>query len=161
MKRKIVCVLALLFCLLPILAEEGPMDKGGWHTDSYYGTQFYRLSYQYREQDGYAMVQGRKLHYWLYDSITYKNKHGGDTSIIYNQVIPNWLEDMGYVIDYDNIVVEDPNPALANSVRMLMKQRGADISVTLVTDGRKPYACINEYFPSKDTYKFTEYPLYN
>ena len=67
---------------------------------------------------------------------------------------------MGYVIDYDNIYVEENNVNLANSVRMLMKQRGADISVTLVTDGNRPYACINEYFPSKNTYKFTEYPLF-
>ena len=67
---------------------------------------------------------------------------------------------MGYVIDYDNMYVTYPNTALANSVRMLMKQRGADISVALVTDSKPHYALINEYFPSKNEYKFTYYPIY-
>lgn len=154
MKLKFLMITLIgLFITFSVIAEAGPMASR--YTDGYR-----ILAEAYREQDGYAIVTGRKLHYWLYDSITYKNRHGGDTSIIYNQVIPKWLEDMGYVIDYDNIYVVENNTALANSVRMLMKQRGTDISVTLITDVNPNYACINEYFPSKNIYKFTYYPLY-
>ena len=112
----------------------------------------------YREQDGYALVLGRKLHYWLYDTITY---HNGNASDIYDRVIPNWVERLGYVIDFDNIRVIDNNTALANSVRALMKQRGCDISVALVTDNHNYHrVIINEYLTNKKQYKITIYPLY-
>jgi hypothetical protein len=112
----------------------------------------------YREQDGYALVLGRKLHYWLYDTITY---HDGNAEDIYSRVIPSWVEGMGYVIDFDHIKVYNPNPDLASSVRTLMQQRGCDISVALVTDNPNyDYVVINEYFTNKGTYKTTGYPLY-
>lgn len=115
----------------------------------------------YKEQDGYALVQGYKLHYWLYDTVSY---HDGDAQEIYDRVIPAWVEGMGYVIDYDNIEILEPNNALANSVKMLMKQRGADISITLVTKDsyatNVDYVAINEHFKSKGYYKTTIYYLY-
>ena len=159
-RKLIITVFIALFALLPMAAEEPPMESSGWHNDDYMFSKFYSTAYQYREQDGYALVQGRKLHYWFYDTITYKEYHGGNTSIIYDRVIPYWVEQMGYVIDYDNIHVSNPNPALATSVRTLMKLRGADISVALVTDSKPHYVVINEYFPSKDSYKCTIYYLY-
>ena len=115
----------------------------------------------YKEQDGYALVNGYKLHYWLYDTVSY---HDGNAKEIYDRVIPSWVEGMGYVIDYDNIEVYEPNDNLANSVRMLMRQRGADMSVALVTkelhDTNVDYVVINEYFKSKGYYKTTIYYLY-
>ena len=112
----------------------------------------------YKEQDGYALVSGRKLHYWLYDTITY---HNGNASDIYDRAIPKWVERLGYVIDFDNIYVRDNNTALANSVRALMKQRGCNISVALVTDDPDyHYVVINEYLTYSGKYKFTKYPLY-
>jgi len=112
----------------------------------------------YREQDGYAIVLGRKFHYWLYDTITY---HNGNVSDIYDRVIPNWVERLGYVIDFDNIEVYNSNTDLANSVRALMKQRGCDISVALVTDNSNyHYVVINEYLTNKKQYKTTIYYLY-
>ena len=161
-KKLIITLIFALFVFLPIAAEESPMQ--GWHNDEYLFSPFYATSYQYREQDGYALVLGKKIHYWLYDTITYKSYHGGDTAFIYNRVIPNWVEKMGYAIDYDNIYVADPNPDLANSVRALMKQRGVNISVTLITkqnfDTNVDYVAINEYFSSKNQYKCTIYYLY-
>jgi hypothetical protein len=41
-----------------------------------------------------------------------------------------------------------------------MKQRGANISVALITDNEPNYVAINEYFPEKGYYKFTAYYLY-
>ena len=122
----------------------------------------------YKEQDGYALIQGYKFHYWLYDTVSY---HDGDAQEIYDRIIPAWVEGMGYVIDYDNIEIEEPNNALANSVRMLMKQRGAGLSVTLVTKEKYEtneigfipdvdHVVINEYFKSKEYYKRTVFYLY-
>jgi hypothetical protein len=112
----------------------------------------------YREQDGYALVVGRKIHYWLYDTITY---HSGNATEIYNKVVPTWAEKMGYVVDYDNIEVYNPNPDLATSVRTLMSQRGCDVSVAFVTDDPSyDYIVINEYLNSKGVYKTTIYYIY-
>jgi hypothetical protein len=154
--------IALFFSSFAAFAEKSPMN--GWEFTNMFVTlngQFFsarQYPQSWREQDGYAIVQGRTLHYWLYDTISY---HGGDGSVIYNRVIPEWVEEMGYVIDYDGIKVYDPNPELASSVRALMQQRGCDISVTLVTDyPRYDYFVINEYFKSKGKYKTTVYPLY-
>ena len=167
MNKKPLIVLIMFFICssFTMFSEEPPMEGSNWHNDAYKFTKFYSTSYQYQEQDGYALVLGRKLHYWLYDSITYKSYHGGDTAIIYNRIIPNWVEKMGYVIDYDNIEVYEPNNNLATSVRTLMKQRGANISVALCrkVDGnasKTDHVVINEYFPSKNQYKTTIYYLY-
>ncbi|MGI5084226.1 hypothetical protein [Treponema putidum] len=167
-------ILILVFCLIGLLCfaqEDGTSPMYYWEYTSpvtLNGKKFYgseadwgnnsSFADSYREQDGYALVLGRKLHYWLYDTITY---HNGNASDIYDRVIPNWVERLGYVIDFDNIRVIDNNTALANSVRALMKQRGCDISVTLITDNSNyHFVIINEYLTNSGKYKFTEYPLY-
>ena len=111
------------------------------------------------EQEGDAMVQGRKIHYMLTDTVSY---HGGKADPIYNRYIPKWVEEMNYVIDYDNIEEYNPNPNLASSVKALMWQRVCDVSVALVRD--QPgydYVVINEQVKSGDVYKTTVYPLFN
>lgn len=110
------------------------------------------------EQGGYAVVQGKRLHYWLYDTVSY---HGGKSDDMYNRYIPHWVDKMGYVIDYDHLGKYDPNPGLASSVQALMQQRGCDISVALIADYPiYEYIVINEWFKSKGVYKTTVYPLY-
>jgi hypothetical protein len=165
-----ILILLLLVSISAFAQEQSPMHT--WkYTDvvTLKGRKFYSSKAEtygfsdntyadsFREQDGYAIVQGRKLHYWLYDTITY---HDGNAEDIYNRVIPYWVERMGYVVDYDNIEVYNPNPELVSSVRTLMQQRGCDVSVALVTDGKTHYVVINEYFKSKETYKTTIYDLY-
>ena len=59
---------------------------------------------------------------------------------------------MGYVIDFDNTRHISPNTDLASSVKALMKQRGCDVSVALITDKRVPYVVINSYDKDKDNY---------
>jgi hypothetical protein len=163
-KIVILGILALFASIGPVYAQDSPMD--GWvrgEFGTYFtlkGRRFWfgELPETWREQDGYAIVSGRKLHYWLYDSYTY---HDGKSEFIYNKAIPGWVEKMGYVIDFDNIVVYNPNPNLASSVKTLMQQRACDVCVALVTDNPAyDYVVINEYFKSKGTYKTTVYPLY-
>lgn len=112
----------------------------------------------WREQEGVALVQGIRRNYWLYDSYSY---HDGYAGIIFDRIIPAWIEKMGYVIDFDNIQIINPNTDLASSVKALMAQRGCDISVTLVTD-IPPYhfVIINNYDKEKDVYSSELYPLY-
>lgn len=171
MKKHFLRVLiAVLFLLVSgfAFAETSPMSD--WeYTNSvtlngreFYSSGFNGFSGSYREQDGYAIVQGRKLHYWLYDTYAYHNGRGG---AILNQVIPKWVESMGYVIDFDNIKKYNPNTNLANSVKALMKQRGCDVSVTLITresgnTTRTDHVVINDYDKDKDIYRTTIYYLY-
>lgn len=167
-------ILILVFCLIGLLCfaqEDGTSPMYYWEYTSpvtlngrtFMGSESglannSSFADSYREQDGYALVLGHKFHYWLYDTITY---HNGNASDIYDRVIPNWVERLGYVIDFDNIEVYNPNTDLANSVKALMKQRGCDISVALVTDNPNyHYVVINDYLINKKQYKTTIYPLY-
>jgi len=112
----------------------------------------------WREQEGVAIVQGIKRNYWLYDSYSY---HDGSAIEFYIDIIPAWIENMGYVIDYDNIESINPNSDLASSVKVLMAQKGCDISITLVTD-IPPYhfVIINNYDKELDVYSSIIYPVY-
>ena len=162
--NKLLLILVLIFVPLISFTEEPPMK--GWEFNSILtlnGRRFFPYQYaqSWSEQDGYAIVQGVKLHYWLYNTYTY---HNGNSEIIYNRIVPRWVEKMGYVIDYDNIRKINPNPDLASSVKALMTQRGCDVSLTLVTKdfGFAPfdYVIINEYSKSNGIYWSTIYPLY-
>lgn len=158
-------LIAVALLLVPgfVLAEDSPMRyweytssarlNGRW----FYGSGSNGYSGSYREQEGYALVLGQKVHYWLYDTISY---HNGDSSEIYNEVIPYWVEKMGFAIDFDNIEIYNPNTNLANSVKALMKQRGCDVGVTINLEVSPCYVMINEYLTNTNTYKTTVYYLY-
>ncbi len=161
MKKKLLIILPLLviFNIANIIAEEPPIASGGWYWDSginLNGKWFYEVSESYNEQDGWALVLGRKLHYWLYDTYTYHNGYG--KSII-DKYVPIWIESMGYVIDFDHIRHVSPNNDLASSVKALMKQRGCDVSVALITDSQYPYVVINNFDKDKGIYWTDIYPL--
>ena len=119
------------------------------------------LADSYREQSGYAVVNGQSIQFWLYDTIAY---HNGKAKDIYDDYVPHWVERMGYVIDYDNIKVEHPYNA-PNSVKKLMQQRGCDTAVALLhwfdnTVVRSfDWVEIIEFLNSKNVYKRTTYPL--
>jgi hypothetical protein len=163
--NRLLLIVVFVFAPLTSFAEESPM-RGLFFSDfstelngRYFGRQEYGKSFC--EQEGYALVLGVKLHYWLYDTYTY---HNGNSEIIYNRIIPRWVEKMGYVIDYDNIEKYNPNTGLASSVKSLMTQRGCDVSLTLITKDLEfapyDYVIINEYSKSKGIYWSTVYPLY-
>jgi tetratricopeptide (TPR) repeat protein len=155
----------VLFCMtFAAFAQDIAMDSplAGWQFNDFFvtlnGRRFTKgqVAESWREQEGYAIVGGERLRYWLYDTVLY---HGGKADDIYNRYIPYWVEQMGYAIDYDNIEQFDPNTNLATSVRALMIQRGCDISVVLTDGPVYKYVYINEWFKSKGTYKTTVYPL--
>ena len=162
MKKKICILILFTIVSISIFAQNGPIASGGWEWSKNVTLNgrtflFWEVALSYREQSGAAIVQNRRLDYWLYDTVSY---HSGNAEYIYNQYIPRWVERLGYVIDYDNIKVYNPNTELASSVKALMQQRSCDVSVALVTDGRPHYVVINEHFKSKGTYKTTIYYLY-
>jgi hypothetical protein len=137
MNKRILFVV-LFFKVFAVFAEEAP---------------------QMYSQDGYAIVQGTRIHYWLYDTIS---SHNGIADEIYNRYIPYWIEEMKYVIDYDHIEKYDPNPGLASSVKALMEQKACDVSVALITDHPiYEYVVINEKVKGTGVYKTTVYPLYD
>jgi hypothetical protein len=153
---------ALIFIPFVSFAQEAPMR--GWEFNSYFvelnGRTFghYQYPESWCEQDGYALVQGIRRHYWLYDTYSYRN---GRANEIYDRIIPYWVENMGYAIDFDNIQVYYPNEDLASSVKALMSQRKCDISVTLVTDlPGYDYVAINNYNRDTGVYDTIIYPLY-
>lgn len=150
-----------LFCVsLGLFAEEPPIKGHGWYWRDgvvLKGTLFFDVAESYKEQDGWAYIEGYgKIHYWLYDTYTY---HDGSGELIMNKYIPAWIESMGYVIDFDNIRIVDPNNELASSVKALMKQRGCDVSVTLVDNEFSKYVIINNYSAETDSYWSEIIPL--
>jgi hypothetical protein len=162
--NKLLLFFALFFVPFVTFAENPPMQGWSFATSVTLNGRYFMGGYppvyaeSYREQDGYAIVQGIKRHYWLYDTYTY---HNGNEREIIDRVIPAWVEAMGYVIDFDNIRTFNPNTELASSVKSLMRQRGCDISVTLVTDlPGYDYVIINDYDRDRDVYSSTLYPLY-
>ncbi|MBO4640161.1 MAG: hypothetical protein J5710_10440 [Treponema sp.] len=160
MKKKFL-ILFLLLLTFAAFAEEPPIESGGWHWDSgvtLNGKWFYDVAESYKEQDGWAYIEGHgKIHYWLYDTYTY---HEGYGKSIVDQYVPTWIESMGYVIDFDHMRRVNPNTVLASSVKALMKQRGCDVSVALITrDPSAPYVVINNYDRETDSYWTDIIPL--
>ena len=160
MKKKLL-ILSFLFMTFAVFAEEPPIESGGWHWDSgvtLNGKWFYDVSESYKEQDGWAYIEGfGKIHYWLYDTYTY---HDGYGKSIVDRYVPAWIESMGYVIDFDHMRRVNPNKDLASSVKALMKQRNCDVSVALITrDPVYPYVVINNYDKDSDSYWTDIIPL--
>ena len=136
-----------------------PMDCWDKARDSHYHAGiFHAKPYRscFSEQDGYADVLGRALRYWLYDTAS---THGGDNGLLHSEVLPAWVESLGYVIDTANIREVYPNTALAQTVRELMRERGCNVSATLIRNAKGALLCyINEEI-SSGYYKTTVYPL--
>ena len=160
MKKKFL-ILSFLLLTFAIFAEEPPIKSGGWHWDlgvTLNGKRFYDVAESYKEQDGWAYIEGfGKIHYWLYDTYTY---HDGYGKSIADRYVPAWIESMGYVIDFDRMSRTNPNTVLASSVKALMRQRGCDVSVALITSSSTyPYVVINNYDKDKDSYWTDIIPL--
>lgn len=160
MKKKVL-IIAILLCAMFAVAEEPPIESGHGEWDNgitLKGKWFYDVAESYKEQDGWAYIEGfGKIHYWLYDTYTY---HDGNGNSIVNRYVPAWIESMGYVIDFDHMRRVNPNKDLASSVKALMKQRNCDVSVALITrDPAYPYVVINNYDKDSDSYWTDIIPL--
>ena len=176
MKKKSILISSIfLFCLtFQLFAEDSPIQNYKYRHNLYgeveltiEGKQtktFHRIEDIYNETDGWAYIKGYgKIHYWLYD--TYKNADGGGSTLIDN-ILPEWAEEMGYAIDYDQIRKISPDQDTPSSVKSLMKKRGYDVAAALITSdtsypyGKSPYLVFHTYDKDRDYYWTYIYPLY-
>lgn len=152
---------AFVLCIVSIYAENSPMSN--WRFTkavvTLNGETFLDGDYprSWREQEGYALVAGIKTHYWLYDTYTY---HNGNDSDIMDDILPAWVENMGYVIDYDNHEHMSSANDVPSSVKALMTQRRCDVAVTLVTNSTPHKLIITSFSKNKNSYFLDIYPLY-
>ena len=176
--RKI--VLGIFFSLIAIcsFAEDSPIQNYKYRHGLYGSIEFTysidgtptkkkiidSIEDLYHETDGWAYIKGYgKIHFWLYD--TYKDAEGGG-DILIDKILPEWVEKMGYAIDYDQVRKISPDQDTPSSVKSLMKQRGCDVAAALITSdtsypyGKSPYLVIHNYAKSKDNYWTYIFPLY-
>jgi hypothetical protein len=159
---KKICTAIILFNLLVILHAQTPLGNRGR---------------EYDEQDGYAIVDGKNYHYWLYNIWYYLESANGKEKkyddCLYEIIadLHRWVERQGWTIDYENVVLFDPNNSLALSVKRLMQSRGrrttgifdqaCEVSVTLVTENeQKAFLYVTNWNSMKENhYKTWVYPL--
>ena len=133
--------LFFIFCFIGynLLAQMGSLNSNSppplkdrvWTEDPYnIKHNGLNVSQWFRETSGRAIVNGRILTYFLYDTY-YKNN--GDVTELFQAFI-EYVEKFGWIIDYENIRIVDPNPDLAESVKVMMRSRDYDISFTLIRD---------------------------
>ena len=176
MKKKSILISSIfLFCLtFQLFAEDSPLENykyrhklyGAVETTFQDGTKkiFESLEEEYNETDGWAYIKGYgKIHYWLYN--TYRNLDGhGD--IIYYRILPEWAEEMGYAIDFDNVRDIDYDQDMPSSVKSLMEQRDCNVAAALITSdtsypyGKSPYLVVHGYDRDEDSYWTYFCPLY-
>jgi len=115
--------------------------------------------YNWKQQEGYALVEGVRIHYWLYNTYAVYNGNWENLSSLLHQ----WVERLGWVIDYDNAEILIPNKELARSVKSLMASRNCDVAVTILeNNNKKAFLIINcwDWEQEGDDAYWTEiYPL--
>ena len=172
--RKI--VLGIFFSLIAIFsfAEDSPIQNYKYRHNHYGSVEltskgkqtktFNRIEDIFNETDGWAYIKGYgKIHYWLYDP--YSNVDG-DVRILLFKILPEWVEEMGYVIDYDQERHISSDQDVPSSVKTLMKQRGCAVAVALITSdasypyGKSPYLVLHAYDRDRGYYWTHIYPLY-
>ena len=133
----------------------------------------YALSF--REQSArIAFPSGITHTYWLYDTYTY---HNGNKTVIRNQIVPQWLESLGYTVDYEKIRTEESDDEyITQAVKTVMAQRECDVAITVylrtirqwgMWGGRDVtsrdfvyigFVIINEYHQTTGRYTYTYIP---
>jgi hypothetical protein len=83
----------------------------------------------YSETDGYCIVDGQRLHYWLYST------DDGETRQLIRAFV-SYVERRGWTVDYDNYQEIFFNDELADSVRSMMIAKNADVSMTIIEHNR-------------------------
>lgn len=153
--KKNLLILPFLLLTFTLFSEESPIKSREWPLNKY------EVADDYREQDVWVYIEGEgKIHYWLYDTYHYKEGYNIKNGI-FSQIVPGWIKSMGYVIDFDNIrsIFDYQYKYLTNSVKALMKERGCDISVALITSEPSSFVIINDYDRNTDLYNIVIFPL--
>ena len=95
--------------------------------------------HNYHETEGYCVVQGRRLHYWLYK----KKYSAADDDVLINKLV-EYSKKLGWVVGRGSSAL--PNKELAYSVKEMMISAGADLSMTIIENGAKSATLvINNY----------------
>jgi hypothetical protein len=81
----------------------------------------------YQESTGKIIVLNESLSYWLYQSSP------NDMNELMEYLL-SYVENIGYVVDYNSFSGVEDNPDLAASVRRLMVSKNRNISVTIWND---------------------------
>jgi hypothetical protein len=153
----------IIFNFAIILHAQSPLGSRGWELD---------------EQDGYAIVNGKNYHYWLYNIWYYLESGPGQhndkkyNDVFYDLIsdLHRWVERQGWVIDYENEVFYDTSDTLALSVKRLMSSRSrsgrpfdlaCEVSVTLdIKSEMEANLIINKWNSMKENmYGTWVYPL--
>jgi hypothetical protein len=109
----------------------------------------------YAETDGYCIVNGQRLHYWMYNTYIW---HNGQWGALKRELI-TYAERLGWTIDYENYWEALPNNALAQSVKRMMEGKQSDVSMTIIENGRKGTLVFN-LWDIENNYWWSEfYPL--
>ena len=151
--------LILGFCFIGYnLFAQSPLENRVWTEDPYnINHNGLSVSQWFRESSGRAIVQDRILTYWLYDTYYKNNGHGGE---LY-QIFIEYVESLGWTLDYETIRDVDPNTDLADSVKSMMWNRAYDISFTLVKISNDyAYYVVNNFNKSTGVYSTIIYELY-
>lgn len=127
MKKRIIFIFLTFLFGICIFADSSPIASGGWRWENgitLNGKKFYDVAPSYREQYVYL---NPNFDCWLYDTYTY---HNGDGSQLINKYLPQWIEDAGYYIDYNQSAkgYEDVFP-LGQKLKDLMKSKNCDVCV--------------------------------
>jgi hypothetical protein len=91
--------------------------------------------YGYAETEGYCIVEGQRMHYWLYST------SDGETSQLIRAFV-SYVENLGWTVDYDSFEEIWFNEELAESVKRMMIAKNADVSMTIVEYNKSKGALI-------------------
>jgi hypothetical protein len=140
------------------LFAQSPLENRVWSEDPYnIKHNGLSVSQWFRESSGRAIVLDTILTYWLYDTYYKNNGYGGE---LYQAFI-EYVESLGWTIDYETIRDVNPNPDLADSVKSMMKSRGYDVSFTLVKISEDyAYYVVNNFDKNNGIYSTRIYELF-
>jgi len=128
MNRLLIVIGLLLLLLLACekVKEQSPLSDYEWSDEVAPNRKGFSVAQWYGESTGKAKVGDKVLTYWLYDTYTRNN---GDGDFLIGS-LEEYVENLGWCIDYDNVRDVNPNNELASSVKTLMTRKGADVSFT-------------------------------
>jgi hypothetical protein len=108
-------------------------------------------SVYFAETDGYAAVNGRQQHYYLYQWTDIP-----DIEIL-SPLIARWIQQNGYDIGEGQLIENDKD--LADSVKTLMRTKDANCSVTIFGNDGNLLLYMNFYNTNDNTYDTVFWPL--
>ena len=83
------------------------------------------------QQEGFAFIEGEgKVHFWLY-KISQNENNMPVAAFFLRNYLPKWIENLGYVIDFENIKMIKPNNEVPASIKGLLQLRGYNVAISV------------------------------